>query len=215
MPPSLTLRSSIIGSHAVTTKASSSSVPSRHIPPLETVCRPPPLDYKRSPYCCVPLPAQRAVAIEVAIHPMLRADSVSTIEFDMASPPQPMIDLSGQPATSPPLPSLTIVSPCLPWAIVVHGTSCFGPAPFVSVSDVLSTLYNALRALVTPEEFLSATAAPATRNRSSPQMIDIESRGPRCYWAGMQRLHFLRGKQTFGGLSRSASGAETWVLSSQ
>ncbi|KAM5533197.1 hypothetical protein V8D89_013153 [Ganoderma adspersum] len=69
-----------------------------------------------------------------------------------------------QPATHPPLPSLSVVCDYLPWSItVVPNPRATWAAPYVTVGDVLHTLYRALRLGVTDPEL--DTLEPALRER--------------------------------------------------
>ncbi|KAF5377776.1 hypothetical protein D9757_005817 [Collybiopsis confluens] len=115
----------------------------------------PALHYSVSPYAHIPLPSQSSVANRVSLHPLLRVASESVpqnngtteLYIDLASPPEAIqITLTAamvdrfQPATQPPLPSMSITHPLLPWYITVHRTV----SAHVTVLDVLDTICREL-----------------------------------------------------------------------
>jgi len=118
-----------------------------------------------------------------------------------------------EPATSPPLGRLSLRSPHLPWIIKVspsHGG-------FVTVGDVLETIYSTLRVNVTSKEFHSlpsqrderrVTAAYEQRYRRlhSSKEHDSEKRG------GVKRIDFLMGHTAFTGLSPTTRSPDAWAL---
>ncbi|KAJ6534957.1 hypothetical protein B0H19DRAFT_1184518 [Mycena capillaripes] len=118
-----------------------------------------------------------------------------------------------EPALYPPALSLTLVTPHLPWAIVVPASN----GRFVTVSDVLNSVYLALRVSVTPTEFnalgtqkLMSRASAAYRRRYE------RLRGHRGYKdekrGGVRRVDFLMGYTKFQGISPTARAADVWQL---
>jgi hypothetical protein len=116
-------------------------------------------------------------------------------------------------ATYPSLPFLSITSHHLPWAIEVHASN----NSFVTVGDVLSSIYHSLRTNITSAEFdtlLSphdqrrATHAYEERYRRqlSARIHEEEKRG------GMKRVDVLMGHTQFLGISSSGRRLEEWQL---
>jgi hypothetical protein len=119
-----------------------------------------------------------------------------------------------EPATNPPLPFLSITSQHLPWSIKVYASS---NNSFVTVEDVLSSIYRSLRTNLTSSEFnmfrsphdqRRATRAYEERYRRhrSVRIYEEEKRG------GMKRVDFLMGHTRFLGISNSGRRLEEWQL---
>lgn len=142
-----------------------------------------------------------------------------TIDYDLLSRPSnvfinhPAFNVYTllEPATNPPLPFMTIISPYLKWPFIIHATN----SRFVSISDVLSVLYHTLRVNITSSEFHSlrsqkdqrrVTAAYEDRYRHirDPRGREEEKR------KGIKRVDFLMGQTRFMGLTWEAPGI--WVL---
>ncbi len=83
----------------------------------------------------------------------------------LPSAPSRLTDaLVREPATHPPLPSLAVICDYLPWTIIVVPTpSAPWAAPYVTVGDVLHTLYRTLRLRATDHEL--GALGPALRDR--------------------------------------------------
>jgi len=107
------------------------------------------------------------------------------------------------------LPSLTVISPLLPWPITIH-TSSINPA-FVTVADVLGTIHGALQRRVTEAEFKYLASYPAAQMRNGVQ-DDQGYRARGVYWRDMKRFDFFGSKNKFLGLSKSSMGWDTWIL---
>ncbi|KAJ4476653.1 hypothetical protein J3R30DRAFT_3488056, partial [Lentinula aciculospora] len=101
-------------------------------------------------------------------------------------------------ATSPPLPSMTVLHPALPWSITVHAT-----VTYVTVCDVLCAIYQSLQ-LPLHEEYWSFCLVEGYRVF------------PERYGRTLKRFHLLQGKTIFVGLSRTAAeaalGGEIWRM---
>jgi len=89
------------------------------------------------------------------------------------------------------------------------------PDPFVTVADVLKTLYTALRLAVTPAEYdalpsreakFRVVAAYENRCRKSGNAYDEEKR------KGVKRIDFLMGRNMFAGLTAISGQRDTWLL---
>jgi hypothetical protein len=118
-----------------------------------------------------------------------------------------------KPATKPALPFLTIYSSRLPWIIQVYASN----NSFVTVEDVLSSIYRSLRTNLTPSEFhklqfptLQRHAVRAYEERYRRQ------RSVRVYekekYGGMKRVDFLRGHTQFLGISNDGRQPKQWHL---
>jgi hypothetical protein len=126
---------------------------------------PPALHYSVSPYARIPLPPQSSIIGPVSLHPLLRAVDSSLSSLDPAIHSSSLdINLSSSPdairtvlmiattemfapATQPPLPSMAITHPLLPWYIIVHRSV----SDHVTVLDVLDTICRELSAAVGDE----------------------------------------------------------------
>ncbi|KAJ7659224.1 hypothetical protein DFH06DRAFT_1090018 [Mycena polygramma] len=113
-----------------------------------------------------------------------------------------------EPATSPGLPSLTVVSPCLPWPITVHGSgSC------ALVGDVIQGIDRALNIDLTEEEVDEWVAVHGESHRTFQLKNIFKTRKRRkTYRNDMTRLALLGGRTRFAGLSESPMGCDVWVL---
>ena len=209
--------------------------PSRS-PPLT----PPPLNLVGSPYSRAPLPAVPEAdlfafypqplcrqTIPIVIHSCLRCSlsgppnvncdlsrHPSTITTSHDHRPLPIITLA-EPATNPALPTLTIVSPNLPWPIVVSAQK---PGSYVSVSDVFMALHHALSIPVSPLEYPSPSSSPGGVLFRGHGVYDHRSSPPSPHWhayerPSLRRIDFLSGRTRFMGLSAMGRDPGTYVLS--
>ena len=128
-----------------------------------------------------------------------------------SSPPRLTDTLVRQPATHPALASLSIVCDHLPWSItVLPNPRAVWAAPFVTVGDVLHTLYRTLRLGVTEPEL--ETLEPALRERIRRAYIARYRRvaHPRDREAEkakyVKRVDFLCDRTFFLGLSPVPNG---------
>ncbi|KAJ6582459.1 hypothetical protein DFH09DRAFT_912291 [Mycena vulgaris] len=107
-----------------------------------------------------------------------------------------------KPATYPELPSLTIISPRLPWAITAHAGRT---RRSVVVTDVLSAISEALHLPVDKEDF-----------KDWAIMTQSGGHCPRggliAHHDGMTRRDLLQGRTRFAGLVPSATGCDIWGL---
>jgi hypothetical protein len=161
----------------------------------------------------------------VRIHYLLGYDQNPPIDHNLTHHPtfikttadrRPLSTLElSQPATTPPLPYLTLIAPQFPWHIFVpayskrHGS-------FVTILDVLTTLYRSLRLNVTSTEFeclptqedkLRVNAAYVSRYRRFGDMRTREAEERN----GVRRIDFLTGHR-FLGLSSTTRGPDVWVI---
>jgi hypothetical protein len=152
----------------------------------------------------------------VAIHPYLATDGVV---WDLMDPPSAIIRnrhsvssrTLSEPATQPTLPFISIVNPRLPWSFKIHASN----ARYVTLGDVLDTLFRTLRINLAQPDFQSlsdkdrrrATRAYEDRYRRlrSSRMHEEEKRG------GMKRVDFLLGHTRFVGLTNDGR-PDQWHL---
>ncbi|KAJ3714160.1 hypothetical protein FB446DRAFT_718918 [Lentinula raphanica] len=103
-------------------------------------------------------------------------------------------------ATSPPLPSINLVHPALPWSITVHAN-----VTYVTVCDVLWAICQSLQ-LPLREEYWSYTAGLDRGDRGTPEQSG----------RNLKRFHLLQGRTEFAGLTRTAAevrlGEDIWRM---
>ncbi|KAJ7206916.1 hypothetical protein GGX14DRAFT_366884 [Mycena pura] len=122
----------------------------------------------------------------------------------------------GEPATFPGLPSLTITSPRLPWAMTAHASAS---RACVTVGDVVRTIHGALGICVTEGE-VEEWMADRARARDGPGSFVVDvfktrrtgEKRKRAYQRGMTRLALLEGRTKFLGLSESAMGCDVCLV---
>jgi len=116
-----------------------------------------------------------------------------------------------EPASEPPLPFIQIASQHLPWTCKVHASN----GRYVTVSDVLESLYRSLRVNITQSDFhllLEKDRRRATRayedryRRLRGRAYEEEKR------SGMKRVDFLMGRTRFVGLSADGHQPYEWHL---
>ena len=156
-------------------------------------------------------------ASPVHVHPLL---DPSAVAYDLMEHPSTItrnkysltVRTLREPATSPPLPFLTISSIHLPWTIKVYSSN----GQFVTLEDVFDSLYRSLRTNITRAEFNTfprqedqrrASRAYEKRYRRfrNTRAYEDEKRG------GMKRVDFLMGHTQFLGIS-SGSRPDQWQL---
>ncbi|RPD59556.1 hypothetical protein L227DRAFT_503288 [Lentinus tigrinus ALCF2SS1-6] len=164
------------------------------------------------------LPAQ------IHLHPLLVAtDSDAPLDWDMSLPaessrvrlanyPPQLIDtIVSQPATLPPRQSVAIICTYLPWTITVTPTpNATRTAPYVTVGDVLHTLYRRLRLGVTPAELgvLDAVVRDRVHDAYVARYRRVVDPGERDVEKGkrIKRVDFLREHRLFYGLTLIEGG---------
>jgi len=207
---------------SLTYSPSSLSSPGPFTPPSIPVVLPGPSPYafslppSRHPQPKIPGP--------IHMHSLLGLSYPPPINYDLTLPPSTVSthhhSLSkrslSEPATNPPLPSLTVVTPHLPRGRTILVTASRNGA-FVTVSDVLDAIYHALRANVSSADYYSlpsqkdmqrvtlAYEARCKRIRDSRAYAEEKRQGAK-------RVDFLMGLTKFMGLSRTSSGPDVWLL---
>jgi len=135
----------------------------------------------------------------------------STIKPNVLSvPPHALNDL----ATTPPIPSMVIRCPHLPWTITILPTN----TKYVTVRDVFDGIYRSLRLAVLEAEFQSLPSAEARysvnnaytrryKRLDDPKAHELEKS------KGLKRVDFLGERTLFTGLSSTMEGPHIWFLS--
>ena len=156
------------------------------------------------------------------IHPLLAITQPSPMmKYDVSQPPSTMKPnvLSIPPhalndmATTPPIPSMIIRCPHLPWTITILPTN----TKYVTVRDVFEGIYRSLRHGVLEPEFQCLPSAEARYsvnnayinrcNRLDSQARELEKR------KGLKRVDFLGERRLFTGLSSTMEGPHVWFMS--
>ncbi|KAF9529817.1 hypothetical protein CPB83DRAFT_764334 [Crepidotus variabilis] len=126
------------------------------------------------------------------------------------------VDTLVEPATSPPLGSLLITHPNLKWNVEIL-PSDHEPGAFVSVNDVLVSLYRELRLAIHPLEYAelpegevrssvdAAYYARCGRIRDT-QIRMLEEK------KGIKKIDLLMGRSRFLGLSGTHTSPDVWEL---
>ena len=156
---------------------------------------------------------------EVNIHYLLAFTPYTdpVLSYDLSEPPYVSqgSDGSSQPATSPPLQRLTIIHPLFMWNVEVFPSSS-NPGAYVTVNDVLSTLYHELNMGVDPAHYaqLPTGERQCVDNAYFNRCSDIRDVIERKYVKarGVIKLDFLTGQTRFKGLSGTTSGPGIWEL---
>lgn len=178
-----------------------------HSPPHPQVYTPSPIPQAHALPFIPPAPLTPGVYI----HPALAAPSLL---YDMRSHPShsnPRLSpaILTAPASSPPLPSLALRVGDLPWLFTVFPDARHSPGnAFVSVQDVLQTIYIHLRTAVKGEEYEAMSKSrkgEIFRAFESRVGKDSVQRGK-----GLRRVDFLGGRFRAQGLVRAQSKDSVW-----
>jgi hypothetical protein len=190
---------------------------------------PPPLKHEGSPYARSALPAvpEDHPTATLRIQRVLSFALKPKISFDLSHHPSTITTLPGhrqislfalsELATTPPLPSMTIVSPDLPWSITVVPPSPHKANQFVTVSDVLVALHRTLGLAVTITELRNLPSADAVSRviaayeRRVKEIADNKSREA-MRRKGVKRVDFLMEHRRFLGLSRMGRDPDVFAL---
>ena len=148
-------------------------------------------------------------------YPMLKYDvsqPPSTIEPNVLSvPPHALCDL----ATTPPIPSMVIRCPHLPWTITILPSN----TEYVTVRDVLDGIYRSLCCSVLEAEFHCLLPSAGARytvtnayTRRYQRLDDPRARELQ-KMQGLKRVDFLGERTFFTGLSSTMEGPHVCFLS--
>ncbi|KAJ7438177.1 hypothetical protein FB451DRAFT_1060463 [Mycena latifolia] len=157
-----------------------------------------------------------------------RAQIHFLLSFAPFTPPQVHYDLSHplytlnpqltpsflDPATYPPLASLTVLCRHLAWPISIYPSSIGG---FVSVLDVLTAVVTSLRLAVRRPEYETLPAGDARQSVDDAffarcRLVADEGERRIEESKGVKRVDFLMGKTRFLGLSGPLEGLHVWEL---
>ncbi|KAJ7590515.1 hypothetical protein C8J56DRAFT_535969 [Mycena floridula] len=145
------------------------------------------------------------------IHPLLATQAFDWCLLFSPPSPQTIVHHLSDPATSPPLPSLEIISAFLPWRLRILPQR----QSYLTIGDVLSGIHYSLNLLVTKAEFdhestdanrLITEAFVARCKLLDPQVQQREKS------KGLKRVDFLQKNVSFLGLSPSSQGPSTLRL---
>ncbi|KAG6916095.1 hypothetical protein DXG01_008422 [Tephrocybe rancida] len=182
---------------------------------------PPPFNQSGSPHAYSPLPL-----VETYIHPALRTAQGSSTVYDLRLPPDNAIvqyQVAEEAATNPPLPHMVITCPALGpgWAVKVEASQVRSG---VTVLDVLSNVYQALRVSVSGAEYERHSQDNKRRVSSAFQhryqniranqgeSIEVEKARALEQSKGLKRVDFLGEMFMLGGLRHTHKGPEVWEL---
>lgn len=146
---------------------------------------------------------------------------IPAIKFDVSlqapaliNGPHPSLLSNAQlhdPAVFPPTSTLHIVS-ALPWTLTVQAER----NPYVTVMDVLCTLYNILRIPASRAEYAKESAASqiaiATAFHARVERGPNPAARAEQLSKGLRRVDFLQGQTRFLGLSSTKLGPNVWAL---
>ncbi|KAF5360779.1 hypothetical protein D9756_004596 [Leucocoprinus leucothites] len=154
-------------------------------------------------------PSHVALSIPYELH-----NALATLAFDFDASLDPadnpalrdnpyIARMRNEPATTPPAPSLTLVSRHLPWEIIISSSA----SSYVTISDVLGGLYRALRIPAREEEYLRESSEKQTaislayyqrfERISNVGLREIEKQ------KGVKRIDFLASAHRFRGLHKT------------
>lgn len=132
----------------------------------------------------------------IKVHELLRPTHPTHINIDLSTNLHTYIPtLSNDPATQPRLPTLTLVSKYLPWRLHV-----IPKGNYVTVRDLMASLYTSLRVPVTHEEMKQAKGG-----RSVQRAFDrrIHGKGHEEARKGVRRVDFLLTNSVFVGITET------------
>jgi len=141
------------------------------------------------------------IQYDLTLHPSTLDSEISHKEF-------------AEPATHPPVSRLHVICPRLQWPITISSSSGTG---FVTVLDVLESIYRVLRVPAKPTEYGSLPSHSAIRGvnaayyRRCGRFQDRDSRQLE-ESKGIKRVDFLMGRNRFLGLSGTLKGPDIWEL---
>ncbi|KAJ7036365.1 hypothetical protein C8F04DRAFT_1095355 [Mycena alexandri] len=170
----------------------------------------------------VPRPSHYASRTIGRAHPLIAFYTPPLLNYDVSLHPSSIsthyrgVSTVGflESATYPPETALTLITPHLPWAVIVAAAN----GCYVTVSDVLNAVYCSLRVNVTTVEFLTLGTNKLKHQVSEAYRRRYERlRGHRGYreekQLGIRRVDFLMGYTKFKGISpASGRSSDVWQL---
>ncbi|KAJ7744738.1 hypothetical protein DFH07DRAFT_834235 [Mycena maculata] len=160
-------------------------------------------------------------AVRGRAHDLLAFSNTPLLNYDISLHPSsistPFMGLSAagllEPAVYPARPVISVTTPHLPWIIPVSASN----GRYVTVSDVLNSVYHTLRINITPAEF-NALGTEKLMRRVSMAYTQRYSRlqGHSGYREekrqGVKRVDFLMGCTKFVGISPVPGVPDAWHL---
>jgi len=146
--------------------------------------------------------------------PMLEYDvsyPSSTIKPNVSTVPRHVFN---EPASNPPVPSMVIRCPHLPWMITILPAN----TKHVTVRDVFDGIFRSLRLAALETEFQCLPSAEARHSVNNAyisrykRIDDSEARQIEKS-KGLKRIDFLGQRTRFTGLSSTLEGPHVWLLS--
>ncbi|KAK0436206.1 hypothetical protein EV421DRAFT_1130519 [Armillaria borealis] len=157
----------------------------------------------------IPLPSQTESNITIVVHPLLvrssRGEMLMELEFARSLSGVRVFGHEGcvkEEATNPPLPSMAIVHPKLPWPVVIQRSD---DREWVTAADVIERLWSALQV---PIPF--RTLSSLLKDQDDLVLNSCHSTSDWVEQEIVPRLGYLKGKMRFMGLR--AIGSDTWEL---
>ncbi|KAF7350306.1 hypothetical protein MVEN_01334900 [Mycena venus] len=168
----------------------------------------------------IALPAQIPGVTDIKLNRVLRFGA-RCIDVDFGLSEERLSLSSGmlaELATFPGLPSLTLLSPMLPWAITAHASGDGG----VTVRDVLQAIHRKLEISIAEEqpdtwmvqrgEDDGKKGEKWRKARVPNSGVSSTPTGLKRKLVGHKRLDLLEGRTVFAGLSESTMGPEVWTV---
>ncbi|KAJ7467643.1 hypothetical protein FB451DRAFT_1483044 [Mycena latifolia] len=154
-------------------------------------------------------------------HNLIAQSSTPLLSYDMSLHPSSIsthymgVSSAGlaEPAIYPPQTVISLATSYLPWAIGVVASN----GKYVTVSDVLSSVYHALRTNVTLAEFNSLDTQKLMGRAAAAYTKRYERlRGHRGFskekMQGVKRIDFLMGHTKFQGISPGVGAPGVWKI---
>ena len=145
--------------------------------------------------------AEPALSYDLTLHPDSLNDQIS-------------LATSYEPATQPPMRTIFIICPQLKQWDPIEVTAAGSGGEYVTVDDVLTTIYVHLRNAVSHSEYASCTERQAVDAAWLARWGRIQDTGLRAaeHMKGVKRVDFLFGQNRFLGLSGTLRGPDIWEL---
>lgn len=199
------------------------------LPSSPGVSTPPPVIHTGSPYSTTPLPQgdDEPRVVWTTVNPYIGFSPDPAISWDVSykpstNPPNSSpsnstssLTILEQPATSPPLASITIVCALLPWDVVIRASG--KPDACVTIRDVIMGIYSMLRIGASPNDFAGITESEERKSiedafRHRYERLSDPRRMAEEFEKGLKRVDFLRERHRFLGLSSTAEGPDVWEM---
>ena len=164
-----------------------------------------------------------AAYVLARVHPVLGiAQQSPMLDYDVSYPPSTIKpkfspvppQVFNEAATHPPVPSMIIRCPHLPWKITIQPTN----TKYVTVRDVFDGIYRSLRLAALEAEFQCLPSVEARQGVTNAYVgrykrIDDSEARQLEKSKGLKRVDFLGERTRFAGLSSTSEGPHVWLLS--